>query len=130
METYYPVSYNGKTCGKVTVSRKGLYYHFHCRCILENDEIYRLFFLNGNQQQSLGILVPLEDAFTLKTSCPVKNLRDGEWLFQVFPQFRHNTGNFIPIHPEEPFAYISRLKESFLIYHNGQPGIMRTKLQE
>ena len=129
METYYPVSYNGKTCGKVTVSRKGLYYHFHCRCIMNCDAIFRLILLIGSHQESLGILVPFEDAFTLKTSIPVKKLKEGEWLFQILPQY-HSTGSFVPIHPEEPFAYISRLKESFLIYHNGQPGIKIEKMQE
>ena len=33
-------------------------------------------------------------------------------------------GKFIPIYPEEPFAYITRLKTAFLVRQNGQVGMI------
>ena len=32
-------------------------------------------------------------------------------------------GKFVPVYPEEPFAYMSRLKGAFLEIRNGQMGI-------
>lgn len=33
-------------------------------------------------------------------------------------------GRFIPIKPEEPFAYIERLKDAYLVRQDGQVGII------
>ena len=50
--------------------------------------------------------------------------------FRLASTQEHLTGTFIPIRPEEPFAYIARIKESFLILKDGQPGICIDKMQE
>ena len=84
----------------------------------------------GSVQENLGILVPEEDSFILNTSLPVKRIGEGEMSFVLRPKQESLTGSFVPISPEEPFSYISRLKESFLLYQNGQPGIRIAKMQE
>jgi 5S rRNA maturation endonuclease (ribonuclease M5) len=61
---------------------------------------------------------------------PVKQLKEGNWSFQIVPKDFVSTACFIPIRPEEPFSYISRLKESFLDCQNGEPGIRIEKMQE
>ncbi len=123
METFYSVSRNGSHCGKVSVSRQGLYYRFHCRCVLDTEDIYRLSLTCGDLQISLGILVPSDEAFVLTTKIPAKQLKEGQWYFTVTAKAPISPDRFIPIRPEEPFAYISRLKSSFLAYRDGQPGI-------
>ena len=62
--------------------------------------------------------------FLLEKRIPVKKFSTGEPEFYLAP--RHDTvrGKFVPIYPEEPFAYISRLKDAFLISRNGQAGIL------
>ena len=123
MEKYYVVTRNGTSCGKVSVIRQGLYYSFQCRCILKKDDIYRLILSQDNLEESLGILVPSGDSFVLATRIPAKRLPEGEWRFHITSKRNPVPENFAPISPDEPFSYISRLKDSFLIYHNGQLGI-------
>lgn len=123
MERQYSVLQNGQHCGKATVIRVGLYYQIRCRCILPTEDIFRLRAECGNSLVNLGVLVPTEDRFGLDTRIPVKQLGDGELTFSVLSKREPPAGQFVPILAEEPFAYISRLKESFLEIRNGQPGI-------
>lgn len=130
MEQQYAVSLKGQMIGKVCVMRKGLYYHFRCRCNLPPDNIYRLNVVCGAIRESLGVLVPSGDEFVLNTKLPVKQLGTGKLVFSAVPKQEHSTGIFIPIRAEEPFRYISRLKQSFLILKDGVPGISVEAMQE
>ena len=65
-----------------------------------------------------------------ETETNAKKLPEGEWSFCITSKQMEDIGQFVPISPEEPFAYISRLKESFLTSQNGQPGIQLEKMQE
>lgn len=130
MERSYPITVNGEHAGKVSVQRSGLYFHFSCRCCLSGDMMYRLFLTCGSVQENLGILVPMDGSFVLHTKLPAKRLGEGEMSFSLIPKQEAQTKNFVPISPEEPFAYLSRLKESFLVLRNGQPGILIEKKQE
>lgn len=123
MERQYSASLNGLHCGKVTVTRQGLYYRIHCRCLLPSEDIFRLQAACGTHCENLGVLVPTEDRFGLDTKIPVKLLGEGELAFSVIPKRAPITGHFVPIIDEEPFAYIARLKESFLQIKEGQLGI-------
>lgn len=123
MEQQYSVSLNGKPCGKVTVTRQGLYYRIRCRCLLPDNDIFRLQAACGMTKENLGVLVPTEDRFGLTTRIPVKQLREGELTFSVIPKREPVSGHFVPILAEEPFAYISRLKKSYLQIKEGQVGI-------
>lgn len=123
MERQYSVTRNGQHCGKVTVSRQGLYYRIHCRCRLPAEDIYRLQAAWGIRIENLGVLVPMEDMFGLDTRIPVKQLGEGELVFTVTAKRQPIQGRFVPIVDEEPFAYISRLKGSFLQIKDGQLGI-------
>ena len=124
MDQNYTVTVCGKQAGKVVVQRQGLYYHVHCRCCLTGDNMYRLVVTCGTIRESLGILVPEGGSFVLDTRLPVKRIGEGKLAFALIPKHEISSGSFVPIHPEEPFAYIARLKESFLILRDGQPGIL------
>lgn len=125
MERKFSVTVCGKHAGKVLVQRQGLYYHFHCMCTLEDHTIYRLMVQCGTVRESLGIPVPKEGGFVLDTKLPVKRIGEGEMSFTLVPKHEVRSGSFVPIHPEEPFAYLSRLKESFLILRDGEIGILK-----
>ena len=116
--------------GKVLVERQGLYYRFSCRCRLEGDIIYRLTVTCGSVRENLGILVPKDGSFVLQTKLPVKRIGAGELSFSLVPRNDDFAGTFVAIRPEEPFSYISRIKKSFLVIRDGQPGILIEKLQE
>lgn len=130
LEQSFCVTVCGKHAGKVLVQKLGLYYHFHCRCILTDFRIYRLMVTCGTVRENLGILVPKEGSFVLDTKLPMKRIGEGEMIFTLIPKRENHSGTFVPISPEEPFAYITRLKQSFLILRNGQPGILIDKVQE
>ena len=123
MECQYSVTRNGQHCGKVTVSRQGLYYRIRCRCTLPSEDVYRLQAACGNRRENLGVLVPVEDRFGLDTRIPVKQLGEGDLAFTVSSKRQPVQGQFVPILDEEPFAYISRLKKSYLEIKEGQVGI-------
>lgn len=92
--------------------------------------IYRLTVTCGKNRENLGILIPENGSFVLNTKLAVKKIGEGELFFALKPNQDNHTEKFIPIYPEEPFSYISRLKESFLMVRDGQPGIRITQKQE
>ena len=105
------------------VIRQGLYYRFLCRCQLTGEVVCRLHVSCGGQQENLGVVVPTGDGFGLDTRLPVKRFREGKPSFSLIPKHEMASGQFVPIVPEEPFAYIERLKTSFLVRKYGQLGI-------
>lgn len=124
LEGYYAVNFGNDQVGKVSVQRQGLYYRFQCRCRLAGGTICRLRVRCGDKQENLGILVPVDDGFGLDTKLPVKRLGEGSLEFLLAPKHEVTSGTFVPIYPEEPFAYISRLKEAYLARKDGQTGII------
>ncbi len=124
MEGSFDVSIGGNPVGRVTVRRMGLYYQFSCRCRLSGDIPYRLKGTCGRNPFDLGILVPQEGWFILNTKVPVKRIGEGDMYFSLVSRQAEPRRTFVPISPEEPFSYLSRLKESFLVRQNGVPGIL------
>ena len=120
----YEVYLGDKRVGTVEVARQGLYYRFRCRCSLSGEVICKLVVTCGGREENLGVLVPEGDGFGLETRLPVKRLGDGEMKFRVVPRHTGVTGNFVPLAPEEPFAYITRLKDAYLEKRDGQVGIV------
>lgn len=124
MEGNYALRFGGQAVGKVLVTREGLYYRFHCRCRLSGGVVCKVMVRCGNASESLGILAPEGDGFSLTTRMPVKRFGEGTPEFTVAPNRPEQKGSFAPIYPEEPFTYIEKLKNAFLVRQNGQPGIL------
>lgn len=105
------------------LTRQGLYYCAVCRCSLTGEGMCRLEAENGEKKLDLGILVPEEGGFGLRTRFPVSRLGEGAASFRVVP--KQGTGErrkYIPIKPEEPFGYLARLKDAFLEIRGEQMG--------
>lgn len=124
MDENYEVSFGNQKVGKVQVLRQGLYYRFICHCRLTGDVVCRLAVRCGDKQEKLGVLVPSGDGFCLDKKIPVKRLGEGRMEFYLGPNHDSVMGKFVPIYPEEPFSYIERLKDAFLVRQNGQAGAM------
>lgn len=120
MEGYYEVTYGTKVIGKVQVIRQGLYYRFICHCRLETEAISKLVIQFGNTCENLGVLILGEEGLVLDKKYPVKKFSEGKPVFYLAPGHDSMCGRFVPICPEEPFAYISKLKDAFLATRNGQ----------
>lgn len=122
MENSYELTIGGTPVGKVQVLRQGLYYCFHCRCKLSGSTVYRLRAECGDREENLGVLVPMGDGFGLDTRRPAKNLGEGALRFFLLPKHDSPSERFVPIRPEEPFAYLERLKNAYLETRGDQTG--------
>ncbi len=114
----------GEDCiGEAEVIKQGLYLHISCRCRLSGAIICRVLVFSGDKQESLGTLIPEGDYFCLRTKIPAKRLSQSTLRFRAMPRRGTGPAKFVPIYPEEPFAYIHRLKEAYLEIQNGQIGL-------
>lgn len=120
MEGYYEIKLGDRPVGKAQVTREGLYYRFRCSCKLEQTSVCRV----AVGDVSLGILVPQGNGFGLDTKLPVKRFGEGIPEFRVVLNRPVLEGRFIPLSPEEPFAYIQRLKDAYLARQGGQLGVI------
>ena len=116
------VTIGSQAVGRVQVRRQGLYYLFRCRCRLTGDTVWHLEAACGGKRENLGVLVPIDGGFGLDPRRPVKNLGEGRMEFTLKPKHGRPRTHFAPIYPEEPFAYIQRLKDAFLEIRDGVPG--------
>ena len=124
MEGNYEVRLGQTPIGKAQVLRQGLYYRVTCHCRLTGEVMYRLIIHCGGHDESLGVLIPMGGSFGLETKLPVKKVGEGKLDFFVLPKHPQKEGKFVPIYPEEPFSYISRLKDAHLEVRNGQTGVV------
>ena len=116
------LTFGDRPVGRVRAERQGLYYLFRCRCRLSGEAVFRLLVSCGEKQEDLGILVPMEGGFGLDTRRPVKRLGEGTLSFRLASNHDAPKTHFAPISPEEPFAYLQRLKDAYLAEKNGQRG--------
>jgi len=120
----YDILLGGQPVGKAQVEKEGLYYRISCRCRLSGEVVCKVEVSCGDRGESLGVLVPESGAFVLSTRIPAKKLGEGPLQFRVVPRQIRTEGKFVPISPEEPFAYLSRLENAYMQVRNGQTGIV------
>lgn len=109
--------------GNVTVTKEGLYYRFSCRCKLSGDVMHRLVVTTDAGNVDLGVLVPMDGQFGTEKRISCKKFGANP-QFRLLPKHERMQGRFVPIYPEEPFAYMTKLKNAFLATQNGQTGIL------
>ena len=119
MEGIYEILLWDRPVGKAEVTREGLYYRFRCKCELPDNTVCRV----TAGKESLGVLVPAGTGFALDSRLPVKRFGDSVPEFRLVPNKPVLDGKFIPIKPEEPFAYLERLQDAYLIRRGDEIGI-------
>lgn len=124
MDGIYDVMLGDKAIGKMYVDQQGLYLRFRCRCQLTGQVIYKIIATNGDASENLGVLVPMGAEFGLETRVPAKRFASGDFRFQAVPRHSQLREKFIPLSPQEPFAYITQLKNAYLRNIDGQVGII------
>ncbi len=110
--------------GAVSVSRQGLYYRFSCRCRLTGEVMYRLMLCTDAVSENLGLLTPMDGCFGLETGLPVKRAGQGSPRFVLKPRRSPVGDRFVPVRPEEPFRYLSRLEQAYLSTQDQQLGLV------
>lgn len=124
MVSEYHLYLGKEIVGTASVERQGLYYHFVCRCRLPKDKLCRVMVECDGYHENLGTLVPWGKYFGLSTRVPTKRFGGGKLHFKVIPKYSAGQGIFIAVYPNEPFAYLSKLKDACLEVRNGQAGVV------
>ncbi len=122
MEGTYSVYLGQEAVGRVAVSRQGLYYRFLCKC----EMLSGMFQLMAGSER-LGLLVPEKDQLVLSTMIPVKRMGQGSPRFTLQPRHQPMPQSFVPLSPQEPFAYLRRLENAYLATQNGRLGVVLEK---
>ena len=123
MEGIYDILRGGEKIGKAEVRRHGLYYRFRCCCDLTGEVMYRITVICGGKTENLGIPIPEGDCFRLSTRLPVSRFSSDEPEFRAVP--RHQSqGLWVPISPETPFDYITRLENAVMERRGNAVGIL------
>ena len=126
MVSEYDIYFGKTVVGTAMVEQQGLYHRFECRCVLTGDVLCRVMVECDGHHENLGILAPQGRWFALTTKLPSKRFGEGELKFRVYPKRPSGQGLFVQVYPDEPFAYLSRLKNAFLEVRNGQMGVVLT----
>ncbi len=124
MEGTYDVKLGSQMIGSVAVKKHGLYWIFDCHCTLSGEVMYDLMITAEDRQEKLGLLTPANGSFELRTRIAAKRLGQASPVFTLKPRHNFLDDNFIPIRPEEPFCYLSRLENAHLARKTGQIGIV------
>jgi hypothetical protein len=122
MDTY-DVYLGQESVGEVDAQVEGLYYRFQCRCKLSGEVVYRLLVSCGDHQENLGVLIPVGSSFGLNTRLALKRLGKGALQFRLLPKHPDLGDRFVPLGPEEPFSYISKLRYAYLQTRNAQKAV-------
>lgn len=115
---------NDHRVGYAELNRKGLYYEIHCVCEPPENIPYKILVQCGKQKVDLGICVPYDNGFGLRTRVPVKRLGDGEMTFHLVKKKQDSV--FVPIVQDHTFPHMDKLCDSRLVTENHQVGICIT----
>lgn len=124
MEMIYPVFLGNESIGEAKVTRQGLYYHIACRCTLSGEVVHRLVLKKDDKTENLGIPIPEGRFFTLTKKLPVSRVGEGTFRICAVPRQPQLDELFVPLNPDEPFAYVHRLNRAYLTRHEGQLGLV------
>ena len=117
----YEIMAGTRRVGQARMEREGLYYRISCRCQMD-QELCRITVTCGGRLEDLGICVPMDGGFGMDTKIPCKRLGEGTPEFRLLG--KKDIGIFVAVYPEEPFAYMTRLKDAFLTRQRGVTGII------
>ena len=124
LEGTYDILMGGEKVGQAKVEQQGLYYRFSCRCRISGEVICRVCVSCGAKTENLGVLVPMGSEFGLEKKLAVKKLGRGLFRFRAGPKHSVEMARFVPVYPEEPFSYLSKLQNAFLEIRNEEIGVL------
>lgn len=119
MEEMFPVWMGDKRIGTVRISKIGLFYEVFCECSLPDTRIYRLYAHCASGEMQLGILVPGDGTFTVRTkTCaakmPLKEIR----FFVCLADDKMKT-QLMRVCPQMPFEGIDMLEDMSCVIRDG-----------
>ncbi len=124
MEGTYPLCLGAEALGQVRVKKQGLYYEYACKCQPFSETMYDVYVQWGTDSRKLGLLVPQDGWLCLRGRIPVKQAGQGSASFVLRPRHCPVTEHFVPLHPQEPFAYLQRLENAYLAARGAEMGVI------
>ena len=130
LEENYPVYYDDRAVGKVTVSQHGLFYFVSCRCSLPEVAYYRLFAQCKTHVEEMGVLVPDGNVYGLQIHIPCKRLSFEQPVFYIGLR-NSQRENIAVLNPLNAVSCIAYLDTAYLqrdgnvyrlIFKTGYPG--------
>lgn len=119
----YQIYLGKEVIGTADVEKQGLTYCIRCRCRISGEVAYKVIATCNGKEADLGLLVPENGAFQLTSRVPAKKLGAGELTFRAVPRHVVPDGMFIPVTVDEPFKYLSRLENAFMVRRGEATGI-------
>ena len=116
MDTY-SIYFGDQTIGEATVDKQGLFYNIHCLCRLCGAVPFRVM-VKGDRETDLGLCIPMGDHFGLKSSIPINKVGNSQLEFWISPKHNHKIRDCVTVSPDEPFRYLSKLTDAYLVSRN------------
>ena len=114
----YPLLFEDKYVGDITVQMRGLYYHFVCICNKQIDLDYRICVYCGNKKTDLGICVPENGYFILRKQLAIKHIGNGVMRFCLEKKC-NASGTMVPILESKPFERLEDIEDAKLVIEDG-----------
>lgn len=111
MQGIYPVQLNNSIVGEAKIDIRGLYYDINCRCKLPHSTAYRLYIRSNTGTVDLGVLVPEQGEYVVRTKIAAKRLSHNDIAFCVLSPKCLRQDRSASINPAEPFSYLSQLEQ-------------------
>lgn len=113
MEGSYPLYWDERRVGTVTLTRQGLYYALFCRCEAAGEMLE----LRQGSGEVLGLLAPAHGALELRRKIPIKHFSHNP-AFCVQP--RPADAQAVEVDASKPFAHLRQLPSAYLLIGQGQ----------
>jgi hypothetical protein len=110
----YSIFFNDQRIGEATVTKQGLFYIIQCLCSITGS-VPLCVTVKGEREVDLGICVPMGTQFGLKTRIPISKVGMTKLCFHARPKHTGKIREHITVSPDEPFRYLSKLKEAYLV---------------
>ena len=120
VEGTYDILQGGQAIGRALVTRQGMFYRVDCQCKLGGEVAFRLVMVTDHNELDLGILRRDGNWFRLQTRVNVKVAGQGRPTFSVRPKRSFPETSMVRVCPEEPFGYLARLEQAYLVRKNGE----------
>lgn len=124
MDASYQILHEKNTVGTCTAVQEGLYIRFSCKCTVPQGEIYTAYLRSEGCEIKLGIPIPEGSGYTLEKRIPAKRIPGGSLSVILRSKADEKKKRFSPIYPDEPFAYLDKLENAFLLIRDGRMGIV------
>ncbi len=119
----YKILMDKKTVGTAQIIRVGLYYNIICQCKISGTKMVRIIMENESKTVDLGVCVPGENCFEIRTKIPAKQIEGDKFLFLAVENQKNKTVEFFPVSEEEPFIYLEKLKSAKVQIRSGEIGV-------